>query len=81
MKFYFESKIFIHLQCHSLTPKVKIMENQILDENISQSTEISFDERVNNLLSNGYGFDLGKFLSDGSKILGKNLADTLVSSS
>ena len=49
------------------------MENQILDENISQSTEISFDERVNNLLSNGYSFDLGKFLSAGSKILGRNL--------
>ncbi len=49
------------------------MENQILDENVSQSTEISFDERVKNLLTNGYKFDLGNYLSVGSKILGKNI--------
>lgn len=49
------------------------MENQILDENVSQSNEISFDERVKNLLSNGYRFDLGKYISEGSKIVGRNL--------
>ncbi len=49
------------------------MENQILDENVSQSTEIGFDERVANLLSNGYKFDLGNYISIGSKILGKNI--------
>ncbi|MEI7803081.1 MAG: hypothetical protein WCI97_10575 [Bacteroidota bacterium] len=49
------------------------MENQILDENVSQSTEISFDERVRNVLANGYSFEIGKYLSTGSAILNKNL--------
>ncbi len=45
----------------------------MLDENISQSEEINFDEKVKNLLSNGYTFDLGKYISTGASILGKNL--------
>lgn len=49
------------------------MENQILDENVSQSVEISFDERVKNLLDNGYKFELGNYISAASKILGKNI--------
>ena len=48
------------------------MENQILDENVSQSTEVSFDDRVKNILDNGYNFDLGKYLSTGAQILNKN---------
>ncbi len=49
------------------------MENHLLDENISQSTEVSFDERVKNVLSNGYNFEIGKYLSTGAAIVNKNL--------
>ncbi len=49
------------------------MENQLLDENIAQPASVSFNERVNNILANGYRFDLGGFISAGSRILNKNL--------
>ncbi len=48
------------------------MENQILDQGSTDQSSFNFDERIQKLQSEGFSFELGRYISTGNKIFLKN---------
>lgn len=48
------------------------MENQILDQGSTEQSNFNFDERIQQLQSEGFSFEIGRYISTGNKIFLKN---------